>query len=59
MQSGDLYIWDSHFSPNEGKTKLETLINKPNLVLLHNFKPDVKFAVIGGVNYEIGVFKKK
>ena len=34
LQSGDLIIWDSLFSPREGGLPVETIIDNPNLELL-------------------------
>ena len=59
MPHGSILIWDSHFGPNEGRMKLDTLIKNPNLTLLQKFSPDEKFTVIGGMEYGIWIFQRK
>ncbi|HTA82853.1 MAG TPA: hypothetical protein VK783_07970 [Bacteroidia bacterium] len=59
MPQGSVMMWDSHYGPNEGRIKLDTLLKNPNLVLLKKFDPDEKFTVIGGLDYGIWVFQRK
>jgi len=59
MPHGSIMIWDSHFGPNEGKIKLDTLMKNPNLTLLQKFSPEEKFTVIGGMEYGVWIFQRK
>ncbi len=59
MPQGSIMIWDSHYGPNEGKIKLDTLLKNPNLTLLRRFDPKEKFTVLGGMDYGVWIFKKK
>ena len=59
MPNGSILIWDSHFGPNEGKIKLDTLLKNANLTLLRKFDPDERFPVIGGMDYGVWIFKRK
>jgi Gpi18-like mannosyltransferase len=58
MLHGGIMIWDSHFGPNEGRIKLDTIMRDSNLTLLRKFEPEVKFSVIGGMDYGIWIFQK-
>lgn len=59
MPPGTIMIWDSHYAANEGHMKLDTLMKNPNLTLLKEFQPEVKFGTIGGMDYGIWIFKRK
>jgi len=58
MPLNSIYIWDAHFGPNEGRAPLESVLNNDHLKLLIAFKPEKKFQVLGGYDYEIYVFQK-
>jgi hypothetical protein len=55
---GDVFIWDAHFGPNEGKTTLQRLMNSDQLLHLKKFEPQYPFKVLGGHDYEVHVFQK-
>jgi Gpi18-like mannosyltransferase len=55
---GSVMIWDSHFGPNEGNVKLDTIYKRPFLTFLNKFSPDKPFQVIGGMDYGIWIFRK-
>lgn len=59
MASGELLLWESHFGPNEGRIKIETLINNPSFKLLGKFVPEKDFKVLGGRNFEVYLFERK
>ncbi len=59
MPSGSIMIWDSHFGPNEGAIKYDTLMKNPNLTLLKKFEPAERLPVIGGMDYGVWIFRKK
>lgn len=59
IEEDALIFWDSHYSPNEGELKLESLLNNPNFVLLQKAKPGIDFPTLGGNNFEVYLFLKK
>lgn len=54
LKNGDLIIWDSHHGPNEGRTKLDSLVYNHKTKLLNYFLPTIRQTTLGG--YEFGVF---
>jgi hypothetical protein len=55
---GDVIIWDAHFSANEGKLPLESLLDLNQFKQLKMFVPEVEFTVLGGNKYRIYIFEK-
>lgn len=55
---GDYIIWDAHFSPNEGRLPLDSLIMNPYVQKVKRFTPENAFTVLGGHPYEVTIFKK-
>ena len=53
-----VFIWDSHFGPNENQLPLESLMRNPYYKLLNIFRPPVKIKTLGGKSYEVVVFYK-
>jgi hypothetical protein len=54
-----LIVWDAHFGPNEGNTRLQDLKADQGLTLLKVFKPQHAFTVLGGYSYAVYIFEKK
>jgi len=55
---GALYIWDSHFGPNECKIPLDTVMQDPYMRLIRMFRPEKEILTFGGHPYEVYVFRK-
>lgn len=55
----NLLLWDSHFGPNEGRIKLDILINNPSFRLLNKFLPEKEFTVLGGKKFEVYLFERR
>jgi len=53
-----IFIWDAHFSPNEGRLPLEKIISNSNFEVVQLFEPVVPFKVFGDNDYRIIVFRK-
>ncbi|MBL7943724.1 MAG: hypothetical protein JNM00_13205, partial [Flavobacteriales bacterium] len=57
MEEGDITIWDGHFCPREGRTKLTSFTESPYFETLLHLKPEKPFTVYG-VPYEVFVFRR-
>jgi len=55
---GALYIWDSHFGPNECRIPLDSVMHDPYMKLLRVFRPEQKPMTYNDRPYEIYVFRK-
>jgi hypothetical protein len=53
-----LFVWDAHFSANEGQMPLGKIMNNPDFELVNWFEPLIPFKVLGGNNYKIFIFRK-
>lgn len=58
IKPGEIVLWDAHFSPNEGRLPLASLLGNPYFELVKVFRPDNPFQVLGGYDYEIYVFRR-
>lgn len=58
LSDSTVFIWDAHFSPNEGKLPLEKIMSNPNFEVIQLFEPVVPFKVFGDNDYRIIVFRK-
>ncbi|MEN8120145.1 MAG: hypothetical protein ABFS35_07350 [Bacteroidota bacterium] len=58
METGEILIWDAHFSANEGGLALSQVEESPLLTKLKVFKPENTFTVLGGHEYMIVLFRK-
>ncbi len=58
LPDSTLFIWDAHFSANEGNMPFEKIAANPNFVLIQYFEPKVPFKVLGNNDYRIVVFRK-
>ncbi|MEI7491381.1 MAG: hypothetical protein WCK92_08285 [Bacteroidota bacterium] len=55
---GAIYIWDSHFGPNECKIPLDTVMRDPYMRLIKLFRPRAELFTLGDHPYEVYVFRK-
>lgn len=53
MQTGDFFVWDAHFGPNEGGISKEKITENDNIEVVKAFAPKDTFYVLGGYRYEI------
>lgn len=51
-----VFIWDSHFGPNECSVPLDSLMQNPYYKLLNVFLPDGELKTYGGYDYMVCVF---
>lgn len=58
LSDSTLFIWDAHFSPNEGSLPFEKIAGNPNFALIQYFEPKVPFKVLGDNDYRIVIFRK-
>lgn len=58
LPDSTLFVWDAHFSANEGRMPLEKIMNNPDFELVTWFEPVVPFKVLGGYDYKIFIFRK-
>ncbi len=56
--AGEYIVWDAHFSPNEGRLPLDSLLFHPYLERVRSFHPKDAFTVLGNRPYVIHVFRK-
>lgn len=59
LPDSTVFIWDAHFSPNEGRLPLDKIIDNPNFQVIQLFEPVVPFKVFGDNEYRIIIFRKK
>ena len=45
LPDSTIFIWDAHFSANEGRLSLEKIIQNPNFEIVKVFDPEVPFKV--------------
>jgi len=58
ISPGSLFIWDSHFGPNECRIPLDTIMQDPYMHLIRMFRPKKAILTLGYKPYEIYVFGK-
>ncbi len=58
LPDSTIFIWDAHFSANEGRLPLEKIMNNPHFEVVQLFEPVVPFTVMGNNEYRIIVFRK-
>lgn len=56
MPDSAVFIWDSHFGPNECQVPLDSVMMNPHYQLLNRFLPPGEIKTYGGDNYEVYVF---
>lgn len=57
IQPGEVVIWDSHHSPNEGGLPLEQLMESDQFKLIDHYAPDEPFQVLSK-DFELYFFEK-
>lgn len=58
LPDSTLFVWDAHFSANEGRMPLEKIMNNPDFELVTWFEPVVPFKVLGSYDYKIFIIRK-
>ncbi|HEY3369276.1 MAG TPA: hypothetical protein VGK10_00430 [Prolixibacteraceae bacterium] len=58
LPDSSIFIWDAHFSQNEGKIPASKILENPSFELVAYFEPVVPFTVLNGFNYCVMVFRK-
>ncbi len=58
LPDSTLFIWDAHFSANEGRLAYEKIMENPNFELINYFEPEASFKVLGNNDYRILIFRK-
>jgi hypothetical protein len=58
LPDSTIFIWDAHFSANEGNLPFEKIAGNPNFLLIQYFAPKVPFKVLGNNDYRIVIFRK-
>jgi hypothetical protein len=58
LPDSTIFIWDAHFSANEGQLPLEKIIQNTNFELVRVFYPVIPFKVLGGNDFRIVIFRK-
>lgn len=59
IPEGGIVLWDAHFSANEGRLPLQAMMENKYFSTVKVFRPQEKFQVLGGYDYEIYVFQKQ
>jgi hypothetical protein len=57
LPDSTIFIWDAHFSANEGRLPIENILTNPNFEVIRYFEPVVPFKVLGNNEYKIVVFR--
>lgn len=58
MPDSSVFIWDAHFSQNEGRMPASHILENPYYELIGYFEPEVPFKVLNGYDYNVMVFRK-
>jgi hypothetical protein len=58
LPDSTLFVWDAHFSANEGGMPLDKIMGNKDFEVVTCFDPVVPFKVLGGNDYKIYVFRK-
>ena len=58
LPNHSVFIWDAHFSQNEGRIAADKILENPYFELLAYFEPKYPFKVLGGYDYGVMVFRK-
>jgi hypothetical protein len=58
MEPGDVYVWDAHFGPNEGKSPLDSLLARTDLELIMMLLPNKLYDEKGQMKYAVYTFRK-
>jgi hypothetical protein len=58
IRSGNIIIWDSHFSPNEGGVALQKLTENPSFRQLDRFETNPNLVPKEKGEFEVSIFQK-
>lgn len=58
LPDSTLFVWDAHFSANEGRMPFERILDNPHFELVTCFYPVQPFQVLGGNDYRVCIFRK-
>ena len=58
MPDSSIFIWDAHYSQNEGGIAASKILENPYFELIAYFEPEYPFKVLGGYDYNIMIFRK-
>ncbi len=58
LPDSTLFVWDAHFSANEGRLPLEKIMSNEDFKIGAVFEPIVPFKVLGGNDYKVYIFRK-
>jgi hypothetical protein len=58
LPDSSIFVWDAHFSQNEGKIAASKILENPSFELIAYFEPDIPFKVLNGYDYCIMIFRK-
>ena len=58
MPDSSVFIWDAHFSQNEGRISAAKILENPYFELIAFFQPEISFKVLGGYDYYVMIFRK-
>jgi hypothetical protein len=58
VPGGSIIVWDAHFGPNEGRTRLESLLRSTHLSHIGSMAPERPITVLGGYTYEVRIFER-
>ena len=58
LPDSTLFVWDAHFSANEGRLPLDKIMQDPDFEIVTYFEPLIPFKVLGGNDYKVFVFRK-
>jgi len=58
MPDSSIFIWDAHYSQNEGRIAASKILENPFFELIAYFEPEIPFKVLGGYDYCIMIFRK-
>ena len=58
IADSSIFIWDAHYSQNEGRVSEKSILNNNNYELIGYFEPKIPFKVLNGYDYKIMVFRK-
>jgi hypothetical protein len=58
LPDSTIFIWDKHFSPNEGRLPLENIVKNNNFRLINKFEIEKPEKNRNSVDYELYIFQK-
>ncbi len=58
MPDSSIFVWDAHFSQNEGRIPAKQILENPYYELIAYFEPEQPFKVLNGYDYNVMIFRK-